>query len=74
MTTRDARRRGFTGLGVAAGVGMGAIMPASMPFDLEVVPIAIASGLTIILGIIGAGIAVLRITRVDPISALGGQR
>lgn len=65
---------GFTALGVAAGVGMGALMPDAMPFDLEAGPIAIASLLTIVLGIIGAGIAVLRISRVDPITALGGQR
>ena len=65
---------GFTALGVAAGVGMGALMPAAMPFDLEAGPIAIASTLTIILGIIGAAVAVLRISRVDPITALGGQR
>ena len=65
---------GFTALGVAAGVGMGALMPDAMPFDLETGPIAMASVLTIVLGIIGAGIAVLRISRVDPITALGGQR
>jgi putative ABC transport system permease protein len=65
---------GFTALGVAVGVGMGAMMPATMPFDLEAGPIAVASALTIVLGIIGAGIAVLRISRIDPITALGGQR
>lgn len=65
---------GFTAVGVAAGVGMGAAMPAAMPFELEAVPIALASGLTILLGLIGAAIAVLRITRIDPIAALGGQR
>lgn len=65
---------GFTALGVAAGVGMGAAMPDAMPFDLEFVPIAIASALTIVLGLIGAAIAVLRISRVDPLKALGGQR
>ena len=65
---------GFTALGVAAGVGLGAAMPAAMPFDLEFVPIAIASGLTILLGLIGAAIAVLRIVRIDPLRALGGQR
>jgi putative ABC transport system permease protein len=65
---------GFTAVGVAVGVGMGAAMPAAMPFELEAVPIALASGLTILLGLIGAAIAVLRITRIDPIAALGGQR
>lgn len=65
---------GFTALGVAAGVGMGAAMPDAMPFDLEVAPIAVASGLTIVLGLLGAAVAVLRIVRIDPLRALGGQR
>ena len=65
---------GFTAVGVAAGVGMGAAMPAAMPFDLEAAPIAIASALTIVLGLLGATVAVLRISRIDPLRALGGQR
>jgi putative ABC transport system permease protein len=65
---------GFTAIGVAAGVGMGALMPDAMPFDLEFEPIAVASVLTIVLGLIGAAVAVVRITRVDPARALGGQR
>lgn len=65
---------GFTGIGVAAGVGLGAAMPDAMPFDLEAAPIAIASALTIGLGLVGAAVAVLRIIRIDPLRALGGQR
>jgi len=65
---------GFTAIGVAAGVGMGAIMPDAMPFDLEFGPIAVAMGLTIVLGLVGAAVAIIRITRVDPARALGGQR
>lgn len=65
---------GFTAVGVAAGVGMGAAMPDAMPFDLEAGPIAVASAVTITLGLVGAAIAVLRITRIDPLRALGGQR
>lgn len=65
---------GFTAIGVAAGVGMGAAMPEAMPFDLELAPIALASALTIILGLLGAAVAVLRIARIDPLRALGGQR
>ncbi len=64
----------FTAVGVGAGVGMGAAMPDAMPFDLEFAPIAAASALTIGLGLTGAAVAVLRITRVDPLRALGGQR
>lgn len=65
---------GFTAIGVAAGVGMGAIMPDAMPFDLEFGPIAVAMALTIVLGLAGAAVAIIRITRVDPARALGGQR
>ena len=64
----------FTVVGVGLGVGLGAAMPDGMPFDLEFAPIAVAAGLTIALGLVGAGIAILRITRVDPLTALGGNR
>lgn len=65
---------GFTAIGVAVGVGFGALMPAAMPFDLEAGPIGLASILTITLGLIGAALAVIRISRIDPLTALGGQR
>lgn len=64
----------FTALGVAAGIGLGALMPAGMPFSLEAGPIALASTITILLGLLGAAIAVFRVTRIEPISALGGAR
>lgn len=64
----------FTALGVGVGVGLGGIMPEGMPFALEAQPIVLATGLTIGLGLIGAAVSVLRITRIDPINALGGQR
>ena len=64
----------FTAIGVAAGVGLGALMPEGMPFALEAGPIIIASVTSMVLGLVGAAVAVLRITRIEPISALGGQR
>lgn len=64
----------FTALGAAIGVGLGALMPAGMPFSLEAGPIALASAITILLGLVGAAVAVLRVTRIEPISALGGAR
>ena len=64
----------FTAIGVATGVGLGALMPDAMPFDLEPAPIAVASGLTVLLGLIGSAVAVLRIARIDPLHALGGHR
>jgi len=45
-----------------------------MPFSLEGGPIALASTITISLGLVGAAIAVLRVTRIEPISALRGAR
>lgn len=64
----------FTAVGLAAGIGLGALMPDGMPFVLEARPIAAASALTILLGLIGAAVAVLRVTRIEPITALGGNR
>lgn len=64
----------FTALGVAAGLGLGMIMPSGMPFALESTPILVASGLTILLGLIGAAVSIVRVTRINPINALGGQR
>jgi len=45
-----------------------------MPFALEVGPIAAASGALLLLGVIGATVAVVRIVRVDPLTALGENR
>lgn len=64
----------FTAVGVAVGVGLGALMPDGMPFALEAPAIAVASAVTILLGLLGAAVAVLRVTRIDPITALGGAR
>ncbi|MFY1654819.1 ABC transporter permease [Solwaraspora sp. WMMB762] len=58
-------------VGVAAGA---AISSTPMPFVLEAGPIAVAIALLLTLGVVGAAVAVLRITRVDPLTALGGNR
>ncbi len=64
-----------TGVGVGAGVLAGAALSGtSMPFHLDPSPIAAASAALIALGMLGAATAVLRITRVDPLTALGGNR
>ncbi len=63
------------GAGIAVGLAAGAAISSTpMPFALEVGPIASAAALLIALGVTGAGVAVLRITRVDPLTALGGSR
>lgn len=64
----------FTAIGIGAGLGLGAAMPAGMPFALEGAPIAIAAILTIVLGLIGAVVSIIRIARIDPLTALGGNR
>ncbi len=62
------------GVGVAVGVGLGGLIGGTAPFALEVGPVASASVLLIVLGVVGALAAVLRITSVDPLTALGGSR
>jgi putative ABC transport system permease protein len=49
-------------------------MPDTMPFALDAPKVALASGLLIVLGVLGAAGAVRRITSVDPLTALGAQR
>lgn len=66
---------GSTVVGVGAGLLLGAgISSSPMPFALEAAPVAAAAALLVALGMVGAAIAVLRITRVDPLTALGGNR
>ncbi|WP_340539112.1 ABC transporter permease [Nocardioides sp. GXZ039] len=62
-------------VGIGAGVALGAAIGATaMPFALEVGPIVGATILLLALGLAGAAIAVLRVTRIDPLAALGGSR
>lgn len=64
-----------TAAGVLLGLGMGAALSGTaMPFALEAGPISLATALTILLGLAGAAAAIIRISRVDPLAALGGQR
>lgn len=62
-------------VGIGVGLGMGVALSATeMPFALEPWPITGATLLLLGLGVAGASVAVLRITRVDPLTALGGNR
>lgn len=64
-----------TAIGLAIGLAMGAALASTaMPFALEVRPIAVATGALMVLGVIGAAVAVVRIVRVDPLTALGENR
>ena len=66
---------GASALGVGIGVAVGAALSGtSMPFHLDPAPITTATAALIGLGMLGAGVAVLRITRVDPLTALGASR
>ncbi|NYI41751.1 ABC transporter permease [Demequina lutea] len=64
----------FTGVGVGAGLFLAAIMPSAVPFAIEASPVAAASAVMVTLGLAGAALAVIRIVRIDPLTALGGQR
>lgn len=78
---RDSLMQSFVLLVVSASIGIGiglaggaAIASTSMPFALEFGPIVAATLLLLVLGLVGAGVAIVRITRVDPLTALGGSR
>lgn len=62
------------GVGVAVGVGLGSLIGGTAPFALEAGAVATAAALLVLLGVVGALGAVLRITAVDPLTALGGSR
>ena len=64
-----------TTVGILAGLAAGAgLSGTAMPFALEAAPILTAAVLTIGLGLVGAALAIIRISRVDPLAVLGGQR
>lgn len=63
------------GVGILAGVALGgAIQNTKIPFALDAGPISQAALLLLGLGVAGAAVAVLRITRIDPLAALGASR
>lgn len=63
-----------TAVGVALGVGFGFAIPGGAPFALEPGPVVLAAALVVAMGIVGASLSLRRITRVDPLIALGGAR
>jgi putative ABC transport system permease protein len=66
---------GATSVGIAVGVGGGSLLSGtSMPFALETPAITLGALLLVVLGMIGATAAIVRIARIDPRAALGGQR
>ncbi|MFC5787820.1 ABC transporter permease [Streptomyces aureus] len=65
---------GATAVGTAVGMALGSMMIGKAPFALSAPAIATSSSLLIALGTVGAGVAVRRITAVDPLTALGATR
>lgn len=63
-----------TGVGVGIGVGMGSLIGGGVPFALETPAVAAAVVLLIVLGLVGAVAAIIRIAAVDPLTALGANR
>lgn len=64
-----------TAVGVAIGVGGGSLLDGSgMPFALDPLAVLLAAVLLVTLGLLGAATAIKRITAVDPLTALGGNR
>jgi hemin transport system permease protein len=63
-----------TGIGVLAGLGLGRLVGGGAPFLLEASAVSLAGVLLVVLGLAGAGVAIIRIAAVDPLAALGGQR
>lgn len=63
-----------TAVGGAVGVGLGALAGSVLPFSLTVTTTVGPVIAMVVLGMLGAVLAVRRITSVDPLTALGGVR
>ncbi|MBF6246079.1 MULTISPECIES: ABC transporter permease [Nocardia] len=64
---------GATAIGVLIAVG-GSSFIHGMPFTLEPAAVATGAGLLVLLGVLGAAAAIVRVTRIDPLTALGANR
>ncbi|WP_286010670.1 ABC transporter permease [Oceanitalea stevensii] len=63
-----------TGLGTAIVAGIGLAIGGAVPFVLSATTTLLPALVLIALGVLGAGLAVRRITSVDPLTALGSAR
>lgn len=62
-------------VGMVVGVFMGLVLEKTpMPFGLELDHVLGATGAMFLLGMVGAVFSVVRLTKIDPLEALGGQR
>ena len=63
------------GVGVAVGVGLGGLISGSaVPFAIEAPAVTVAGLLLVVLGLVGAAFAIVRVAATDPLTALGAQR
>jgi putative ABC transport system permease protein len=63
------------GLGTALAAGLGAVISGSdVPFVLDAPTVLVPAAVMVVLGVLGAGLSVRRITAVDPLTALGSAR
>ncbi|MFE3452009.1 ABC transporter permease [Nonomuraea sp. NPDC059194] len=62
------------GLGGALGAGLGALAEGTVPFVLSVTTTVVPVAVMIVLGALGAALAIRKITSVDPLTALGASR
>ncbi len=63
-----------TAIGTALAAGVGALVGGTVPFVLDIGTVALPALVIIILGAMGAGLSINRITSVDPLTALGSAR
>lgn len=63
-----------TAVGGAAGAALGALAAGTLPFSLTAATTVGPVAALVVLGMLGAVLAVRRITSVDPLTALGGVR
>ncbi|MFJ4584680.1 ABC transporter permease [Streptomyces echinatus] len=63
----------LTGTALAAGIGA-TVAGSAVPFVLDPATVLVPAAVTVLLGVLGAALAVRRITSVDPLTALGSAR
>lgn len=63
-----------TVVGVGLGRLFGAAIPNGAPFSFDSRAVALAAVFVVLLGLVGAALSTRRITKVDPLIALGGAR
>ncbi len=61
------------GVGLGVGAGLGALAATSVPFVLDLATTVIPVAVMVVVGGLGAGLAVRRVTSVDPLIALGAS-